>query len=189
MPTFVYIDEAADYFDRNIEMILREARKYKVGMILAHQYLGQLDTKLQDAFAANTAIKFAGGVSSKDAGTLGRQMNAEPAMLERQPKLSFAAFMRGSGQNTASLAIPYGVVEGMDLMTKEEAGILRDRMRELYSSRLENSKKEAPSETKPDQTATDETETTEPELQSDSSAKKSSPDNPDTPDTGPTEKF
>jgi hypothetical protein len=67
MPTFVYVDEAADYFDRNIGIILSQARKFNVGMVLAHQYLGQLDTKLQDAFAANTAIKFAGGVSNKDA--------------------------------------------------------------------------------------------------------------------------
>ena len=55
MPTIVYIDEAADYFDRNIGVILSQARKYNVGMVLAHQYLGQLDPKLQEAFAANTA--------------------------------------------------------------------------------------------------------------------------------------
>lgn len=135
MPTFVYIDEAADYFDRNIEMILREARKYKVGMILAHQYLGQLDTKLQDAFAANTTIKFAGGVSSKDASTLARQMNTDADTLERQPKLSFATFVKGSGQNTASLTIPYGVVENMATMSESDANILRDMMREKYATK------------------------------------------------------
>ena len=59
MPTMVYIDEAADYFDRNIGIILSQARKYSVGMVLSHQYLGQLDTKLQESFAANTSIKFA----------------------------------------------------------------------------------------------------------------------------------
>ena len=52
LPTHVYIDEAADYFDRNIGLILSQARKYNVGMTLAHQYLGQLDTKLQEAFGA-----------------------------------------------------------------------------------------------------------------------------------------
>lgn len=35
----VYIDEAQDYFDQNIGVILSPARKYKVGMITAH--LGQ----------------------------------------------------------------------------------------------------------------------------------------------------
>ena len=57
MPTMVYVDEAADYFDRNIGIILSQARKYGVGMVLAHQYLGQLSAGLQEAFAANTSIK------------------------------------------------------------------------------------------------------------------------------------
>ncbi|WP_417320790.1 hypothetical protein [Erythrobacter aureus] len=60
-PTIVYVDEAQDYFDRNIGLILAQARKYNVGIVLAHQYLGPLEPKLQEAFSANTAIRFAGG--------------------------------------------------------------------------------------------------------------------------------
>ncbi len=52
LPTMVYIDEAQDYFDQNIGLILSQARKYKVGMIMAHQYLGQLSNGLQEAFEA-----------------------------------------------------------------------------------------------------------------------------------------
>ncbi len=82
VPTFVYIDEAADYFDRNVGIILAQARKYNVGMVLAHQYLGQLEPKLQEAFAANTSIKFAGGVSAKDARALAPMLNCEPGLIE-----------------------------------------------------------------------------------------------------------
>ena len=57
MPTLVYVDEAQDYFDRNIGLILTQARKFRIGMVLAHQYLGQLEPKLQEAFEANTSIK------------------------------------------------------------------------------------------------------------------------------------
>ena len=49
VPTIVYVDEAQDYFDRNIGLILAQARKYNVGMVLADQYLGQLEPKLQEA--------------------------------------------------------------------------------------------------------------------------------------------
>ena len=38
-PTFKHIDEPADYFDRTVGLILSQARKYQVGMVLAHQYL------------------------------------------------------------------------------------------------------------------------------------------------------
>ena len=63
----VYIDEAADYFDQSFAAILSQARKYKVGMVLAHQYLGQLEPRLQEAFAANTSIKMAGGAAANHA--------------------------------------------------------------------------------------------------------------------------
>ncbi|MFC6639911.1 ATP-binding protein [Sulfitobacter sediminilitoris] len=42
LPVMVYVDEAQDYFDQNIGIILSQARKYRVGMVMAHQYLGQL---------------------------------------------------------------------------------------------------------------------------------------------------
>lgn len=40
---FMYIDEFQNYITPSIESILSEARKYRLGMILAHQYLGQLE--------------------------------------------------------------------------------------------------------------------------------------------------
>ena len=53
MPTLVYIDEAHDYFDESIEKLLEQARKYKVGMLLAHQHLDQF----KDEFTLNCRNK------------------------------------------------------------------------------------------------------------------------------------
>jgi hypothetical protein len=133
MPTFVYIDEAADYFDRNIGIILSQARKYNVGMVLAHQYLGQLDAKLQEAFSANTSIKFAGGVSAKDARSLAPMMACEPGLIESQPKLSFAAHVRGITRSAVPLKFPYGLMEGMPRMSAAEHEELKDTMRAKYA--------------------------------------------------------
>jgi hypothetical protein len=63
--TFLYIDEAQDYFDEGMEQLLNQARKYRVGLILAHQNLGQFEPRLQAAVMASTAIKLAGGVSAR----------------------------------------------------------------------------------------------------------------------------
>lgn len=133
LPTFVYVDEAADYFDRNIGVILSQARKYNVGMILAHQYLGQLDPKLQDAFSANTSIKFAGGVSNKDARALAPMLGCDHSTIENQPKGSFAASVRGLAQGAVSLKFPFGRVEKMDRMRVEERNTLKDKMRKHYA--------------------------------------------------------
>jgi type IV secretory pathway TraG/TraD family ATPase VirD4 len=44
-PFFLYIDEFQNYVSKSIESILSEARKYKLGLILAHQYIDQLSQK------------------------------------------------------------------------------------------------------------------------------------------------
>ena len=51
------VDEAAAYFDSNIDDLLTEARKYRCGCIFAHQYLDQATSALKSSFAANTTIK------------------------------------------------------------------------------------------------------------------------------------
>src|SRR5919202_5527672 len=94
--TFIYIDEAQDYFDEGIENLLNQARKYKVGLVLAHQNLGQFEPRLQAAVMASTAIKLAGGVSAKDAASLSREMHCEPEFLQEMRKYAasteFACF-------------------------------------------------------------------------------------------------
>jgi type IV secretory pathway TraG/TraD family ATPase VirD4 len=41
-PFYLYIDEFQNYINPSIETILSEARKYKLGLIIAHQYIDQL---------------------------------------------------------------------------------------------------------------------------------------------------
>jgi len=113
--TFVYIDEAQDYFDEGIENLLNQARKYKVGLILAHQNLGQFETKLQAAVMASTAIKIAGGLSARDAGTLSREMRCEPefllSMRKHAASTDFACFIRNVTPQPMALTVPFGQME------------------------------------------------------------------------------
>jgi hypothetical protein len=144
MPTIVYVDEAQDYFDRNIGIILAQARKQNVGMVLSHQFLGQLEPKLQEAFAANTAIKFAGGVSAKDARSLAPMLYCQPELIEAQPKGSFAAHVRGQTKSAVPLRFPLGHMEKQPKMDKAEQQALRQRMRDLYA--VHHSELDAPTE-------------------------------------------
>lgn len=134
-PTFVYIDECQDYVDTNVALILEQARKFNVGLILAHQYVGQLAPKLQESFAANTSIKFAGGVSDKDARSLAHMLRCEPAFIERQPKGAFAAFARNVTDKAISMRFPFGFLEGLPHVDERDPAFeeLRDDMREKYA--------------------------------------------------------
>ncbi len=166
-PTIAYVDEAQDYFDRNIGLILAQARKYNVGMVLAHQYLGQLEPKLQEAFAANTATKFAGGVSAKDARALAPMLYCQPELIEAQPKGSFAAHVRGQTKGAVPLSFPFGHMEALPRMDKAEQAALRQRMRDRYAVHYSKlGEAEAASEPADQNDVPSETETDHPPSQS-----------------------
>lgn len=65
VPFFVYIDEFQDYTTLSLVNMLSELRKFRLGMIMAHQYLSQLSDEIRDAVLGNvgTIITFRLGVS------------------------------------------------------------------------------------------------------------------------------
>jgi hypothetical protein len=141
LPTMIYIDEAQDYFDANIGVILSQARKYRVGMVMAHQYLGQLSNGLTEAFEANTSIKLAGGVSSRDARTLASQMHATPELIQKQPKGSFATSLRGLTDKAVPIAFPFFELENLPRTTKEERAAILQHSRDTYAQPWEQKAK------------------------------------------------
>ncbi len=73
---FLYIDEFQNYITDSIESILSEARKYRLSLNIAHQYLGQLEKKqgadsgtvnLKDAIFGNVGTIMAYKVGAQDA--------------------------------------------------------------------------------------------------------------------------
>jgi hypothetical protein len=89
IPVYVYIDEAAPIIDENITNLLETARKYRVGLVLAFQSLGQIPYDLQHSIITNTAIKCLGGISAKDARALQDDVQTKADDLMSIPKLSF----------------------------------------------------------------------------------------------------
>lgn len=133
LPAIVYVDEAQDYFDQNIGVILSQARKYQVGMVLAHQYLGQLTGGLQEAFEANTSIKLAGGVSARDARVLALQMGCPAEIIQQQPKGTFATYIRGLTERAVPMNWPFFTLEKFPQTTKDERATIRQQSRARYA--------------------------------------------------------
>jgi hypothetical protein len=123
-PAFLIVDEAAEYFDDNLETLLSQARKFKVGVVFAHQHLDQLTTDLRFAVAANTSIKLAGGVSDKDARALASDMRTTAefiaSMKKRAKSTEFACHVRNHTENALRLEIPFGALEKVSKMTEQE---------------------------------------------------------------------
>jgi len=104
-PTFVMVDEGGSFFSNNIDDLLTEARKYKCGLLLAHQYLDQASSFLRASLAANAGIKFASGLSAQDAAVMARDMRTTADFILGQPKLQFAAHIRGVTQSAVTVPI------------------------------------------------------------------------------------
>ncbi|MCU7867423.1 MAG: DUF87 domain-containing protein [Candidatus Thiodiazotropha sp. (ex Lucinoma borealis)] len=135
-PAFVYVDEAQDYFDENISHILNQARKYRVGLVFAHQYLDQLSNNLRSSVLTSTTIKFAGGISAKDARMLADEYRSTPDFFLAQRKgtthTSFACHVRNYTKNALSLSIPLGFVEAQPQLSETEHRQLLECNRQQY---------------------------------------------------------
>lgn len=118
-PAFLIIDEAASYFDGNIDDLLTDARKYRCGCVFAHQYLDQCPSSLRASFAANTSIKFASGVSNSDARALATDMRTAADFILEQPRLQFAAHIRNVTPQAVTIPVRTGMLEREPQLTKD----------------------------------------------------------------------
>jgi DNA helicase HerA-like ATPase len=120
----VYVDEAQEYFDDSIETILNQARKYRVGLTLAHQTLDQLSPRLRSALFSNTSFKCAGGVSAKDARALADELHTTPEFIEgmkrRGARSEFAAWVKHRTGQAIRLSVELGFLERQPTLAEEE---------------------------------------------------------------------
>ncbi len=78
---YLYIDEFQNFVTESFANILSEARKYRLNLILAHQYVGQLvedsNTKIRDAIFGNVGTLVSFRVGAADAEFLEREFYPE----------------------------------------------------------------------------------------------------------------
>ena len=139
-PTFVYVDEAQEYFDERVETILNQARKYRVGLTLAHQTLEQLSPRLRAAMHANTSLKCAGGVSARDSRALADELHTSSDFIEsmrrRGSRTEFALWLKHQTPSAIRLSVPLGFLEGQPIATQDAFDRLLAANRERYCGTL-----------------------------------------------------
>jgi hypothetical protein len=126
---FMYVDEAGEYFDRSIDKFLTEARKQRAGITLAHQFFGQMSQELRSSVAANTATKYAGGLSAADARTAAADMRTTPEFLLEQQRLTFACHIRNVTKAPTTTTAKIGLLEKEPQITDATYEVFRERNR------------------------------------------------------------
>lgn len=72
-PFYLYIDEFQNVTTNSISSILSEARKYKLGLTVAHQFIAQIEEDIRDAVFGNVGSVVSFRVGADDAEALEKQ--------------------------------------------------------------------------------------------------------------------
>ena len=112
---FVYLDEFHSYATLALTTMLSELRKYGVGFVLAHQYLGQLDREIQDAVFGNIGTVVSFRVGYRDAEILAKELFPvfEPVDLINLPNYAIYVKLLIDGMPTKPFsAVTLGSITG-----------------------------------------------------------------------------
>lgn len=74
-PFYLYVDEIHNFLTQSFADILSEARKYGLNLILAHQYIEQLDKKIKAAIFGNVGTIISFKVGTEDARFLAQEFD------------------------------------------------------------------------------------------------------------------
>jgi len=73
LPFFLYLDEFQNFTTASVATMISELRKYKVGLVLANQHLGQLTDEVRDAVLGNVGTLISFRVGPSDASLLAKE--------------------------------------------------------------------------------------------------------------------
>lgn len=74
---FLYVDEFQNFATESFTNILSEARKYRLDLILGHQYIAQMEETVRDAVFGNVGTLVTFRVGAEDAEFLERELSPE----------------------------------------------------------------------------------------------------------------
>lgn len=103
---YLYIDEFQNYVTDSIATILAEARKYRLNLIMAHQYISQLvknnDTKVRDAVFGNAGTMACFRIGAEDSEFMAKQYEPVFSQSDLININKYHAYMRLLIDNTVA---------------------------------------------------------------------------------------
>ncbi|MEO9875143.1 MAG: type IV secretion system DNA-binding domain-containing protein [Anderseniella sp.] len=109
---FLYVDEFHNLTTKSFAGMLSEARKYGLGLVLAHQHLSQIDTDVREAIIGNVGNMVVFRVGASDGPFFERVLPPFSAHdFQNQPNHRATVYMSSRGERlkpfTASMFPPY----------------------------------------------------------------------------------
>lgn len=143
---YLYIDEFQNFITDSIAVILSEARKYRLNLILAHQYIGQLvrnnDTSIRDAIFGNVGSIICFRIGVEDAEVLAKQLAPVVNEFDIMNIEKYHAYVRLLIDNSASKAFlmkclpPAPLDNELSKNIKELSRLKYGRLRNIIESEI-----------------------------------------------------
>jgi len=99
---YLYVDEFQNFATNSFIKILSEARKYRLDLTLANQYIGQIDEDVQKAIFGNAGSLMSFGVGAEDARLLSREFGSKYEEAELVQLGNFLIILKLSIDNYTS---------------------------------------------------------------------------------------
>jgi len=120
-PFFLYLDEFHNFTTLMLASMMSELRKYGVGLILAHQYLHQLEPDIRHAVLGNAGTIIAFRVGAEDAMFLAQEFQPKFETLDLLALANRSIYLKLMIDGTPSHPFSAGTLAREDVSQKEYA--------------------------------------------------------------------
>ncbi len=138
---YLYVDEFQNFATDSFCSILSEARKYHLALIMAHQYIKQLekkgDTSIRDAVFGNVGTMMSFKVGADDAEYMAKEY--APVLTEQDVLgiANYKAYIKLNINNTTSRPFSLETIYDMENQNKKIGEIIRQYSRMKYGRKKE----------------------------------------------------
>ena len=107
---YLYVDEFQHFATESFANILSEARKFRLNLVIAHQYIAQMDEKVRDAVFGNVGTIITFRVGAEDAEALEKEFSPEFMMNDIVNLPKFNVYLKLMIDGVASQAFSAGTL-------------------------------------------------------------------------------
>jgi CxxC-x17-CxxC domain-containing protein len=134
---YLYVDEFQNFATESFAGILSEARKYRLNIILAHQYIGQLEETVRDAIFGNVGTLICFRVGAADAEFLEKEMEPVFMMNDLVNLAKYDMYLKLMIDGVSGDAFSATALPPIEITSKSSSDKIIKVSRERYTSKRE----------------------------------------------------
>ena len=134
---YLYVDEFQNFATESFAGILSEARKYRLDLIIAHQYIGQLEEEVRDAIFGNVGTLISFRVGAADAEWLEKEFEPIFMMNDLVNLAKYDIYLKLMINGVTGDAFSASTLPPSDITENSHAEKIIKVSRERYSNKRE----------------------------------------------------